>query len=42
VGKVSEEQQQLFKVLYWQLPGGTEEDLEYARQSLGRNSYFEM
>ena len=36
------EWQRLFKVLPWPLSIGSEEDLEYVRQSLGLNSYVEM
>lgn len=40
--RLGKEWQRLFKVLPWQLSIGSEEDLEYVRQSLGRNSYVEM
>jgi len=40
--RLGKEWQRLFKVLLWQLSIGSEEDLDYCRQSLGRNSYVEM
>jgi hypothetical protein len=42
--RLGKELQRLFKVLPWQLSIGSEEgiDLEYVRQTLGRNSHVEM